>query len=255
MSNHTWRLILALTSGALLGACVDDVAIGTDDREIVNGVPDSGHPAVVRVFAPGVTNPQPNTPACTGTLVGHNVVLTAAHCVVNGAQQLIEFDGGWGFVGTATRHPNYGGNDGDPDDIAVIQTLDKVGRPFYSRVAGAAPALDNQITLSGYGTETLNGAQDGVKRTGTTTIAWMDPDFFYFHPALTGPAGTDTATCRGDSGGPAYLGGAESNCVIGITKGQHPATCDAGGGDWIDSRLDLHVAWLTQVSFGTVKLC
>jgi secreted trypsin-like serine protease len=180
----------------------------------------------------------PTAPACTGVLITSSTVLTAAHCVQTGVAYRIDF-GGNGFWGTALRHPTV--------DLAVVSTLDKVGRPFHAKLATTV-AAGSAITLSGYGQTANNVGQDGIKRYGTNVIDSVDPNFIYFDTALTSPPGTEAATCFGDSGGPAFRGGFTSDCVVGITRGQlnEPGgvACAASNGAWIHTRTDTELAWI-----------
>ena len=228
--------------------------IGSDEQEIVNGLVDTGHPSVARI--PTTKDLSPSGPACTGVLISSNTVLTAAHCVETGRRYPVEFAGGAGFSGIATRHPGYNSSTG-LNDLAVISTLDKMARPFHARLATSVSA-GQAITLSGYGRTGANVPQDGIKRYGTNTIDSVDSNRFYFDTDLTSPPGTEAATCYGDSGGPAFLGGVTSDCVGGITRGQvsDPAhACTALGDQWIHTRVDLHFAWLQSVSRDPITTC
>lgn len=236
---------LVLTTAGCLAA-PDELA--TAEHEIVNGLVDTGHPSVVRVLLTADTGPA--APACTGVLVTSSMVVTAGHCVQNGAGYRVDLGNFWG---TATVHPSY-----PAVDLAVISTLDKVGRPFHARIATTV-AAGTPITLSGYGQVAANVPQDGIKRYGTNVIDSVDPTFFYFDTALTAPPGTEAATCYGDSGGPAFSGGLESDCVVGVTKGQlnvpGGTACAASNGAWLHTRIDNQLAWLTSVSRDRIVTC
>lgn len=233
---------ICLAAGA---ACVGPL-LDSAEQEIVNGLPSSGHPSVARVLLTSDTSP--GALACTGVLITHSSVLTAAHCVEAGSSYYVDF-GSNGFWGTATLHPTV--------DMAVVSTLDKLGRPFHARLAtqvnpGAA------ITLVGYGRTNAALPPDGIKRYGFNTIDSVDPTYLYFDTDLMSPPGQEAATCFGDSGGPAFLGGFSSNCVGGVTKGQYAAAgtaCTAAGEQWFHTRVDQHLAWLEAVTRDSIVTC
>lgn len=241
----------ALSFAAGAGCISGEDDLETSQLEIVNGLVDTGHPSVARVLLTADTSP--GAAACTGVLVTSSMVLTAGHCVQTGLSYRIAFGGGSGFVGIATRHPSY-----PAVDMAVISTLDKVGRPFHARLAISVTA-GTPITLSGYGQVAANAPQDGIKRYGTNVVDMVDASYIYFDTTLTSPPGTEAATCYGDSGGPAFAGGFDSNCVVGVTKGQlnvpGGAACDATNGAWIHTRTDNQLAWIQSVSRDSIVTC
>jgi|GEM_PF-1992106 len=243
----------SLLALSLSGCALDEPALGTGDGEIVNGLVDHGHPSVARVLLTADTSP--TAPACTGVLITSSSVLTAAHCVTDGWGYRIEFAGGSGFVGVATRHPDYDPTT-DANDLAVISTSDKVGRRFRARLATSVVA-DTPITLVGFGYTTATSGQDGLKRYGTNVIDTVTDDFFYFDTALTSPPGTEAATCYGDSGGPAFLGGVDSDCIGGVTQGQEGPSgfCSASAGRWIHTRTDTQLGWLEAVTRDSISTC
>ena len=126
---------------------------------------------------------------CTGTLIGEDLVLTAAHCVINprtgGVYRIgqVNFVAGW-RLGTkiahrkATRitvHPDYMLNDERNlkrigSDLALIQLANPISSdkaPFF-RIA-PAPSPDTALTLISYRQDRPNALtrQKGCKIIGT----------------------------------------------------------------------------------------
>ncbi|MEX0675216.1 MAG: trypsin-like serine protease [Gaiellaceae bacterium] len=200
---------------------------------ITYGEPDDGrHPyvgALVGTFSSGTF------PYCSGTLISPTVFLTAAHCEV-GARVSVTFDEQYTsrsklVWGTWHQHPGYYNNEGNPLDVAVIV--------FDKPVKGIAPArlptenLLSQMKAAG----TLNGS------TAFTSVGYGsledDPphgDFDFTYPDARrlsigyfnalgpgylrisqNPHTGSGGTCYGDSGGPQFLGGADSNLVVSVT--------------------------------------
>jgi len=233
--------------GTLVGACIEPTLDG-HEQEIVNGLPTIGFPTVVQVFQANVVNPKPTDRSCTGVLITSSTVLTAAHCVTPGARHVTS-----AFTGTATVHPQWTG--GAAHDLAVVKTLDKVGRP-HARLRTTTPE-GAAITLVGYGKTVYGGVQDGVKRYGYNVIDRVDANSFFYDTSLASPAPEEAATCSGDSGGPAFLR-TDETCVVGITRGQNATAataCTAAGEEWRHTRVDVDLVWLEQVTRETLTLC
>ena len=203
---------------------------------ITNGAPDgNGHPEVGALIADTVFS-DGTWAYCSGTLIAPTVVVTAAHCGDPGQTSArVSFsshyqDGDTVYVGRYVPDPRYRHVQSDPFDLAVV-ILD-------TPVTGVAPArlptaglLDRlkddgslktaTFTAVGYGsllpvngpggktytyTDTRNVAQGSLN---SLTSAWLRLS----QNASTGNGGT----CYGDSGGPNFLGGRESELLVANT--------------------------------------
>jgi hypothetical protein len=143
-----------------------------------------------------------NGGGCTATAVGRQAVITAAHCIDDGAKGSIS-------VGTLTadvvcnHHPTY------PDDISadfalcvLNKALPKLGDGFerLNTADNNAPAKGKDVTLLGYGCRVKGGSDQsfGNLYEGTAKVVVRPSKDLYVR--TQGGA----ALCFGDSGGGAY---------------------------------------------------
>jgi secreted trypsin-like serine protease len=178
---------------------------------------------------------------CTGTLIAPRVFLTAAHCTaflqsIGITDVWVTFDPTFDQAsptihGSYVHHELFGvkGGGSDPYDIAVV-LLDQAAAatPALLPTAGLLDQLQRSgalrratFTAVGYGTvrEVKTGGPhafffDGIRRYAlqsflSLTKPWLN---LSMQPS-TGNGGT----CFGDSGGPHFLGGVESNLIVSIT--------------------------------------
>ncbi len=176
---------------------------------------------------------------CSGTLIDADVFLTAAHCTVYlesigiGPDEVwVTFDPTFDqdsplISGTYHSHPDYGHDQSDPKDIAVV-TLDRA----VSRTPARLPTRnllgelkanhtidDRYYTAVGYGTvrHTRKKAYQGIvdndeRRFATQTYNALTKSWLKLS---MNQATGDGGTCYGDSGGPHFLG--DSNRIVSIT--------------------------------------
>jgi secreted trypsin-like serine protease len=226
-------MTLALTVGA-----AQAITFGQPDGDL--------HPNVGALVADwDEESPGPDI-FCSGTLIAPTVFLTAAHCTAS-----LEADGiteVWvtfasdydedaaspaGLIaGTPVSHPEFGtGGASDTHDIAVVLLAQAPAgiAPAQLPAAGlldqlkASQQLRTQtFTAVGYGTvreEKTGGPHGFLEAEGVRMYAlqsalnlekaWL---LLSMNPS-TGSGGT----CYGDSGGPHFLGGVESNLIVSIT--------------------------------------
>jgi hypothetical protein len=178
---------------------------------------------------------------CSGTLIGCDKFLTAAHCAVDPpldpAQTSVFFQTvGWVGVTSAVVSPHWDPSILGDGDLAIL-TLSPA-------VTGIAPALVNNtvkpalltdIVIAGWGgignpTQSLAGTGRGMLRFGSNNSDECEPNSvgvsdaesicFYLIDPLE-PAGEETGVCTGDSGGPMFASvpGLGANVLVGATSG------------------------------------
>lgn len=149
---------------------------------------------------------------CTSTVVGPRVVLTAAHCVADGAKGTIEVANQTEWV-TCSHHPDY------RDDVAKDDPdWYKKASPDFALCSVAAPlpelpfeninkdsgrlAKGQKMRLVGFGCNEKGGSDGGfgVLYEGVATIHKLPAPPSYYTVTLGG-----AAVCYGDSGGGVYL--------------------------------------------------
>jgi hypothetical protein len=178
---------------------------------IYGGTPDTTHDAVVALFG--------NQSACTATIIGKSggtgYALTAAHCVADPPQALVQGDDYNGqnvIVYNVTDYladPQY---DGATHDFAMVTFSNAASAPVIPAMTPAEDNLANGSALEfvGYGvTEFSNN--NTVRYHVDGEVNDVDPLVFDYFQNDGGP-------CSGDSGGPSLslVGGQER--VSGVTS-------------------------------------
>jgi len=162
---------------------------------------------------------------CTATLIGPQVLITAAHCVGNGAKVTVKYASQPAFTGVCTRHESWSLNNLSPD-VALCLMAPMAGNGLYFESVDLDPELvgSNQLLLlGGYGCRNLDTQKienPPLFRIGYTVVAYRPgqnndwPNWAITQPAT---ARTSSFACPGDSGGSVYhLGLNDARRVVGI---------------------------------------
>lgn len=179
---------------------------------------------------------------CSGSLISPTVFLTASHCTAGLASNGIEphevwvtfdptFDEDSPLVrGTYHTNPRYAsGGQSDTFDIAVVVLDRAVDRtPVQLPEAGLLNEMkashelrDATFTAVGYGTvrESITGGFAGI--TDNSERRYATQSFLALRKSWLqlsmNPATGNGGTCYGDSGGPHFLGGPDSNLQVSLT--------------------------------------
>ena len=214
---------------------------------------------------------------CSGTLIAPELFLTAGHCTENPAAHVeIWFDADLtnaalhnyptqGDVGgTPYTHPEYDPNAFFTHDLGVV-VLDE---PVYMDEYGQLPEegqfdsltqrrglIDATFTAVGYGLQNANKNHVSARRLrmlARPRLIIMNNAFTGDFSILMSNNANSGGTCFGDSGGPLFYGGDESNLLVGVTSYGINSECAGTGGVYRIDRAD-DLEWLYGV-FGEYLL-
>lgn len=225
---------------------------------IANGNYTEQFPSVGAVVA--TRNSVPSL-VCSGTLVGCQTFITAAHCITNTVFAGIPVSVylprvGIVAVSNFAVHPSY--DPADPNrgehDIAVLRLARPViGVAPTAIETGANPGGGTVGTVVGFGTTSAAASSYGIRRfgnvsllAGTLACAGYSTSnilcWFFENPI--GGAGTDSNICNKDSGSPLFAGGK----LAGVNYGLRGADCAVPPSGGYASSIFAHATWIQSAA-------
>jgi V8-like Glu-specific endopeptidase len=211
----------------LVGACALDPPPASVTRAPIVGGVDASDPAVVVILVDGEGD-------CTGSLVAPDVVLTAAHCILEdipaGAvftvftgPDLAQPDGGE-TVDVAMARPNPAWDlEDDSGDVAVLVLARPLTIPpvRINRTPLTEDLVGQAARMVGYGDTTAMEPTTGFGRRLQATRPLLDFDHDW---VVVGDATGNQ--CYGDSGGPVFMTIGGSEVIVGVNSWGPHDDCD-----------------------------
>ena len=214
-------------------------------------------PAALWAARPIVMIVDPDGDLCTGTALAHDLVLTAAHCVMRPKRyQVKEFQTGASVaVQTIARHPHFTPKAYAESRATADLALVKLSRPLPAIVVPAALGAARRVkagetlTIAGFGTTAdFTNRGLGVPRMATLTVTGKPGSLqIRLVDGKTHNARAGLGACTGDSGGPAYDG--LGPLVIGVvTWTTGPGNSEGCGGLTGLTPLVAYRAWIVDTA-------
>jgi len=197
--------------------------------------------------------------SCSGVALAPDVVLTAAHCVLPGADyKIVEFDAArqpqLRDVASVTAHPKFDLKTmlahRATADVALLRLAAPLSRanPAALETSSISVSPGDALVVAGYGLAvrgdgrsggTVRGARLEVTgRPGSLQIRLFDPSTRGDAPGL--------GACTGDSGAPVFRDGAQLVVIGVVSWSTGPRNSDGCGGLTGVTPLTLYREWITH---------
>jgi secreted trypsin-like serine protease len=198
---------------------------------------------------------------CTGTAIARDLVLTAAHCALPGANyKLIEFDAQrqptLRDVTQVARHPQFSLQTLLAHRATADVALMKLATPLSTAPAPLARqrervAVGERFTIQGYGLSVRgDGKSGGALRTATLSATGQPGNLqLRLADPATGGESSGQGACTGDSGGPAFQDNGGRLELYGVVSWSTGAGGTAGcGGLTGITPIELYRGWIVETA-------
>jgi hypothetical protein len=247
------RIAIVIFAFCLIGFARSGTAIG-----MVGGAPPA-EPAIARHVAMLIGS---RGTACSGVVIAREVVLTAAHCLQEGASyMLVEFDAlhkpQLRPVARVATHPQFELNallahraTADVGLAKLAAPLSGAFMPAPLAVADRTVAVGDQLLVAGFGVTVRGDGSTGGTARAATLVVTGRPGSLQIR--LVDPAGKGerpgVGACTGDSGAPLFEI-ATSPAVIGVVSWSTGPNLSAGcGGLTGITPLARYRAWIVETA-------
>ncbi len=196
---------------------------------------------------------------CSGVALTRDLVLTAAHCVLPGADyKLVEFDAArqpaLKDIASIARHPDFDVNAVLRHRVTADVALLKLAAPLKIVPAPLAPAggsvvAGDSFVVAGYGVAVRGDGRTGGTVRAATLIAVGQPGTLQIRlvdPVTKGER-AGLGACTGDFGAPVYRDVGRALAVVGVVSwSTGPALSDGCGGLTGVTPLARYRAWIVE---------